>query len=177
MKELLARFIREKEEERERLEEERALRERKGIHAQIRALKDKIERLETVKRHLQSAQRLFMRIEAVTVMRPRIAADTRPAPRIISEKQFRVELHWKAESARAKVPPEYRPRIERPAPTHRALRLEPKTEFAAAVIGPPDNGGLAKRPLPLKANFNAQSNPAQPAYRSQVKIAFGPKKA
>lgn len=178
MKALLARFIQEKEEERERLEEENRLRERKGIHAQIRMLKDKIERLETMKRQLQAAQRLFMRIEATMVMRPSISADTRPPPRIISHKQFSVEMHFKAETARAKVPPEYRPRIERPAPAGQgSRRLEPRAEFTAAVKGPPDNGGLAKRPPALRGNFNAQADPAQPAYRSQVKIAFGPKRA
>ena len=43
------------------------------------------------------------------------------------------ELHFKAETARAKVPPEYRPRIERPRrrPGRAFMPLAPGAEFAA----------------------------------------------
>ena len=167
------RFVREEEAEEKR-------RYREGIHARMRELLEIKKRIEEQKRQKEVLQRFYMRIEHQIITRPpvHIAPVMRAATRVLTNKQFAVELHFKAETARAKVPPEYRPRIERPATSWQGAigSLTPRERFAAAVKGPPDNGGLARRPPALKANFNAQADPvSEPAYRKQVKIAFGPK--
>lgn len=167
-----AKFVQDKEE----AEEERRYRD--GIHQRIRELLYQKKQIEEQRRHKEALQRLYRRIEHHLIAKPQVylAPGVRPATRELSNKQFSIELHFKAETARAKVIPEYRPKIERPAPAGQGGHsiTVPKAEFKAAVSAPPDNGGLAKRPPALKGNFNGQADPApEPAYRQKVKVAFG----
>ena len=148
-------------------EEAEKRREREGAHAQIRRVKEEIRKLEEQKSRLEALQRFYMRVEHQIITRPFIApAAVRPATRELTNYQYQVELSWKAEKARAAVPPEYRPRIECP-------RSAAAGQGVLASALPADNGGLATPPA-LKGNFNAQANPVpEPEYRQKVKIGFG----
>lgn len=165
-------FQEEKEEERKRHEE------REGRHEKMRRIRQEIRELEEQKRKLQAVQRLYMRMEHQAITQPIVYAPAARPVRELTNAQYRVELHFKAETARAAVPPEYRPRIERPAtsPTAAAASVTGKSSLAQAMPAQPkDNGGLAKPPRPLKANFNAQADPQpEPSYRQKVRVGFGP---
>lgn len=164
-------FMEEKEEERKRHEE------REGKHAQMARIREQVAKLKEELRHKQAVQRLYMRMEHQAITRPIVYAPAVRPVRELTNAQFRVELHFKAETARAKVPPEYRPRIERPALTAPAVAsVTGKGTFTQATTpaAPKDNGGQARPPRPLKANFNAQADPQpEPSYRQKVRVGFG----
>lgn len=165
------------EEEEERQEKKRAHERRVGLHEQIRQKKEQIRQLEAARSRRESLLAFYTRVQANLAMRAPIERDTLPPPRVISVAQMKVELHFKAETVRAKVPPEYRPRIERPV--KEASRAPPSgqgAEFAmAARAPPPDNGGKAARPPALARNFNAQADPESASHKAKVKVGFGPK--
>lgn len=174
LEDFLARAWQEKEEEEEEQEEKREkTRERVGLHEQMRRMREQIKELEAAKARREALLKFYMKAEAYCAMRPPIERDYLPPPREISNEQFRVELHFKAETARAKVPAEYRPRIERPAESLPESRTGQGGQFTAAARAPPDNGGLAEAPPPMAPTFNAAANPGPEPYKQKVRIGFG----
>jgi hypothetical protein len=101
----------------------------------------------------------------------------RPPPRMLSVEQYRIELVARAEIARTKVPPEYRPRIEIKnviwdSADHRHDESSLGHHFHT---GPPaDNGGLAEPPPALVPAFNEMANPiSEQPYKQKVTVGFG----
>ena len=98
------------------------------------------------------------------------------SPRIITYEQFSAELSFKAETARARVPPEYRPRIEVQSVIwdSRDHRQESSLgDHFQEISQPADNGGFAQAPPPIAQPFNAAAGlePAQ-SYAQKVRLEF-----
>jgi hypothetical protein len=102
----------------------------------------------------------------------------RPPPRMLSVEQYRIELVARAEIARTKVPPEYRPRIEIrnviwDSAEHRNGESSLGYHFHT---GPPaDNGGLAEPPPSIVPAFNVAAGlePEQ-SCKQKIRVGFGP---
>jgi hypothetical protein len=173
---LLETFIRAKEADDERQEDKK----REGIHARMKRMRDEIEELERAKTRRESLQRLYIRIESIVAMRPPVTAAMidRPPPRMLSVEQYRIELVARAEIARTKVPPEYRPRIEIrnviwDSAEHRNGESSLGYHFHT---GPPaDNGGLAEPPPSIVPAFNVAAGlePEQ-SCKQKIRVGFGP---
>ena len=166
--------------EKNEAEERRIRRGREeGTHARMKRMQEEIEQLQRDRERKQALQRLYTRIEHIIAVRPPApVVIERPPPRVLSVEQFRIELVARAEIARAKVPPEYRPRIEianviRDAAEHKPEEGSLGHHFQT---GPPaDNGGLAEPPPPIVPAFNVAAGlePEQ-SCKQKVNIGFGP---
>lgn len=167
-------FIQAKREEEDRQEERR----REGIHAKMKRIEKEIEELERAKERRQALQRLYTKIEAYVAMRPSLVVPIeRPPTRILSDEQYRVELVAKAEMARARVPPEYRPRMAVKDVIWDSVddRHDEGSLGSHFHTGPPaDNGGLVEPPPPVTPAFNEMANPSpEKPYKQKVSIGFG----
>ncbi len=159
--------------------------ENMGLHARMKKMREEIERLERDKERRQALQRLYTRIEMIVAARPPApVAIERPPTRILTIEQYRVELVAKAETARAQVPPEYRPRIvvQEAQPVAQAAPEEGLSRLFGTTgpppTGPPaDNGGLAEPPEPVTLPFNVaagiEPQPQPQPYKTKVAISFG----
>lgn len=172
---LLETFIRAKEADEERQEDKK----REGIHARMKRMRDEIEELQRAKTRRESLQRLYTRIEAVVAMRPpvTVAVIDRPPPRMLSVEQYRIELVARAEIARTRVPPEYRPRLAVRDVIWDTVEQKHNSNSLGYHFhtGPPaDNGGLAEPPPPIVPAFNAAAGlePEQ-SCKQKVRIGFG----
>jgi hypothetical protein len=172
---LLETFIRAKAEDEERQEDKK----REGIHARMKRMKEEIEQLERDKERRNALQRLYTRIEHIVTTRPSVPVVNieREPTRILSIEQYRIELVVKAEVARARVPPEYRPRIEIQNVIWDSAEHRPEESSLGYQFhtGPPaDNGGLAEPPAPIAPKFNEMANPvSEQPYKQKVMIGFG----
>lgn len=160
---------------------------REGVHSKMRRMREELARLERDLHRKQILQRMYTRIEAIVAMRPSIKEKSIKGGlgyiplRILTNEQFNVELSFKAETARAKVPPEYRPKIEIEnviweAEENPDERLADQFQAShSSEIKPPYNGGLAEIPPSLTRSFNAAADPLlmQP-YKVAVNIGFTP---
>jgi hypothetical protein len=106
-----------------------------------------------------------------------IRQDNRPPLRVLSIEQYNIELVVKAEIARAKVPPEYRVRVEiRDVVWDTPVQpLEEAGLSSHFHTGPPaDNGGIVEPPPPVTPAFNEMANPTpEKPYRQKANITFG----
>ena len=155
-------------------------RRREGNHAKMKRIEKEIEELEQAKERRQALQRLYTKIEAHIAMRPSaplVAPIERPPTRILSVEQYRVELVAKAEMARARVPPEYRPRMvvkDVIWDTVENQHDEGSLGYHFHTGPPAYNGGLAEPPPPITPAFNEMANPlSEQPYKQKVSIAFG----
>ncbi len=172
---LLETFIRAKAEDEDRQEEKK----REGIHARMKRMREEIEKLERDKERRNALQRLYTRIEHIVTTRPtvRVVNIDREPTRILSVEQFRIELVARAEIARAKVPPEYRPRIEiKNVIWDSAGHKHDESSLGYHFhTGPPaDNGGLAEPPPPIVPAFNVAAGlePGQ-SCKQKIRVGFG----
>ena len=138
----------------------------------MRRMETELKEMREALSRRKALQGFYMRLQLVVAAMPPIKADIEPPRRVISNAQYNVELHFKAETARAQVPPEYRPRIERPPVSLSDIKTG-QGAFTAAVARPPDNVGLAKAPPALTRNFNAQADPVSALYKAKVRVGFG----
>jgi hypothetical protein len=174
MQSLVERLAMQKAEAERRAEErEEEEKKREGLHQKMRRMEAQLQEMKEALSRRKALQGFYMRLQLVVAAMPPIKADVAPPRRVISNHQYNVELHFKAETARARVPPEYRPRIERP-PVSLPDTKTGQGSFTAAATGPPDNGGRAIRPPALTRNFNAQSDPPPASYKAKARVAFGP---
>lgn len=174
-------FNRKKEEEEETREKKK---QETGIHEQMRRMREQIAELERAKARREAVQRLYTRIEAIVAMRPPmdytvIKQDNTPPPRVLSIEQYNVELQMKAEAARAKVPPEYRVRVEITDIVWDAPSTPPEESTGLTdhfhTAPPADNGGTVEPPPPVTPSFNEMANPRpEKPYKQKVNIGFGP---
>ena len=164
--------------EKKEADERRARRENEGLHARMKRMQAEIERLERDRERRQSLQRLYTRIEHIVASRPPApVVIERPPTRILSVEQYRVELVAKAETARARVPPEYRPRLAVPDVVWDSVadRHDEGSLGYHFHTGPPaTNGGLAEAPPPMTPTFNEAAGIApEQDYKQKVTISFG----
>ena len=160
--------------------EERRIRRgrEEGIHARMKRMNDEIEQLQRDRERKHALQRLYTRIEHIVASRPPVpVVIERPPTRILSFEQYRVELVAKAETARARVPPEYRPRLAVPDVIWDSVadRHDEGSLGYHFHTGPPaTNGGLAEPPPPIAPTFNEAAGIApEQAYKTKVNISFG----
>ena len=146
----------------------------------MKRMQEEIEQLQRDRERRQALQRLYTRIEAIVAMRPPsapVASIEREPTRVLSVEQFRIELVARAEMARARVPPEYRPRLAVQDVVWDTVddRHDEGSLGYHFHTGPPaTNGGLAEPPPPISQPFNVAAGlePEQ-SCKTKVNISFG----